>query len=337
MEQELLSRIKCELLGSEYQAIFADAMKRLLSDGTCQAEVDHRQRESQMPVLSGDIERYLDAIASGIDSATLKERLKKAEEKVSILAREQASRASKADQVVRFLPYLAERYERIVGEAERALLVDVDRARNSLRGFLGEEKNGSRQQVWQFIAEDRIDDESIIRKCLSGNQNIRMVAGARYVTYLHVCRAAPQNPKMTQRQRFWPLGGPRSRALGILLNSLRMRTLRISGLPIEDDPQLRRTLRVRHAHQMESSLLSSHSDLHSAAAQRVCIASCAVLWQPIGAFELQSAGPHRGNSCRPTGLQAHPVIPNAGRPPAGGTSERGRGHERDNLIERPLR
>jgi hypothetical protein len=40
--------------------------------------------------------------------------------------------------VVRFLPGLAERYQRIVGEAERALLVDVERARESLRGFIGD-------------------------------------------------------------------------------------------------------------------------------------------------------------------------------------------------------
>jgi len=53
----------------------------LLSDGARHAEADRRQRESQIGVLSGEIERYLDASGSGIDSSTLKERLKAAEEK----------------------------------------------------------------------------------------------------------------------------------------------------------------------------------------------------------------------------------------------------------------
>jgi len=81
VEQELLSRIKAGLLGAEYQAIFADEVKMLLSDGARHAEADRRQRESQIGVLSGEIERYLDASGSGIDSSTLKERLKAAEEK----------------------------------------------------------------------------------------------------------------------------------------------------------------------------------------------------------------------------------------------------------------
>lgn len=63
---------------------------------------------------------------------------------------------------MRFLPNLAKRYERIVGEAERALLVDVDRARESLRGFLGEVKMIPGEKFGEFIAEARIDGESLI-------------------------------------------------------------------------------------------------------------------------------------------------------------------------------
>jgi site-specific DNA recombinase len=179
VEQALLGRIKEEPLGTEYQRIFAEEVRRLLSDGARTADAERQELESQMASLSSGIERYLDAIASGIDSSSLKDRLKAAEERLAHLKQDQCSRRSNADKAVRFLPNLAERYERIVGEAERALLVDVDRARDSLRGFLGEVKMFPGEKLGELIAEARIDGDALIRKCLSGNQNIRVVAGAR--------------------------------------------------------------------------------------------------------------------------------------------------------------
>jgi hypothetical protein len=82
--------------------------------------------------------------------------------------------------VVRFLPGLAERYQRIVGEAERALLVDVERARESLRGFIGDVRMIPGEKHGELIAEARIDGVALMGKCLNLKGNISVVAGAGF-------------------------------------------------------------------------------------------------------------------------------------------------------------
>jgi hypothetical protein len=80
--------------------------------------------------------------------------------------------------VIGFLPGLADRYERIVSEAERALLVDVERARESLRGFIGDVRMIPGERQGELIAEARIDGAALIRRCLNSKGNISVVAGA---------------------------------------------------------------------------------------------------------------------------------------------------------------
>jgi site-specific DNA recombinase len=178
VESELLSAIKGQLLGHEYQALFAEEVRRLLSDGARQASAAREARRARIGQLSLEVERYADAIASGLNSATLRERLAAAEAEQVRLRRDDNERESRSDKVIGFLPGLADRYERIVSEAERALLVDVERARESLRGFIGDVRMIPGERQGELIAEARIDGAALIRRCLNSKGNISVVAGA---------------------------------------------------------------------------------------------------------------------------------------------------------------
>jgi hypothetical protein len=70
----------------------------------------------------------------------------------------------------RFLPDLAARYERLVGEAERALQGDVESARAALRGFMGA-VTMTPLAGGGLEAEARLDGKSLIRKCLGNQRN----------------------------------------------------------------------------------------------------------------------------------------------------------------------
>jgi hypothetical protein len=124
--------------------------------------------------------RVPDAIASGLNSATLRERLAAAEAEQIRLRRDDNERESRSDKVIGFLPGLADRYERIVSEAERALLVDVERARESLRGFIGDVRMIPGERQGELIAEARIDGAALIRRCLNSKGNISVVAGVGF-------------------------------------------------------------------------------------------------------------------------------------------------------------
>lgn len=59
----------------------------------------------------------------------------------------------------------------MVSEAERALLVDVERTRDSLRGFIGDVKMMPGEKYGELIAEARIDDATLMRRCLNAKGN----------------------------------------------------------------------------------------------------------------------------------------------------------------------
>ena len=73
-------------------------------------------------------------------------------------------------------------YERIASEAERPLLVDVERARESLRGFIGDVRMIPCEKH-ELIAEARIDGAALLRKCLNSKGNRSVVAGGRFELY----------------------------------------------------------------------------------------------------------------------------------------------------------
>jgi hypothetical protein len=63
------------------------------------------------------------------------------------------------------------RCERVVSEAERVLLVDVERTRDSLRGFIGDLKMMAGEKYGELIAPARIEDATLMRRCLSSKGN----------------------------------------------------------------------------------------------------------------------------------------------------------------------
>ena len=74
----------------------------------------------------------------------------------------------------------------MVSEAERALLVDVERTRDSLRGFVGDVKMMPSEKYGELIAEARIDDATLVRRCLNAKGN-KSGSGARYMSRLPSC------------------------------------------------------------------------------------------------------------------------------------------------------
>ena len=69
--------------------------------------------------------------------------------------------------------------ERVVSEAERPLLVDVERTRDSLRGFIGDVKMMPGEKYCALIAEARIDGAPLMRRCLNAKGN-KSGSGACY-------------------------------------------------------------------------------------------------------------------------------------------------------------
>jgi hypothetical protein len=122
-----------------------------------------------------ELERYADAIASGVGSATLTQRLEGSETERARLQREDDA-APRSNKVARFLPDLSERYERLVGDIGDALQSDVVAAREFLRGFMGDVRMIP-QEGGGLVAEARLDGASLIRKCLKNQRNISFVAG----------------------------------------------------------------------------------------------------------------------------------------------------------------
>lgn len=59
----------------------------------------------------------------------------------------------------------------MVSEAERTLLVDVERTRDGLRGFIGDVKVMPGEKYGELIAEARIDDAPLMRRCLNAKGN----------------------------------------------------------------------------------------------------------------------------------------------------------------------
>jgi hypothetical protein len=67
----------------------------------------------------------------------------------------------------------------VVSEADRALLIDVECTRDSLRGFIGDLKMMPGEKYGELIAAPGIDDATLMRRCLSAKGNKFGVASYR--------------------------------------------------------------------------------------------------------------------------------------------------------------
>lgn len=176
-------------MGPEASPFRAALPRSTISVSAGSINAAHEAHQAQITQLTMEIDRYADAIASGFSSATLKERLEAAESERVRLRREENEHESQAKKVISFLPGLTDRYERIVSEAERALLIDVGRTRESLRGFIGDVTMIPGERHGELIAEARIDGAALMRRCLNSKGNISVVAGAGFALLLPYPRA----------------------------------------------------------------------------------------------------------------------------------------------------
>ena len=179
LEADLMAAVKKIIRGEEYQRLFADEVRQLMSEDASARDAEQGARRARIARLSMEIDRYADAIASGVSSATVKQRLESTEAELAQLTRVE-SQKPKPVKTLCVLPDLSDRYERLVFEAEQALqMEDVVAAREGLRGFMGDvtmmplEGGG-------LAAEARLDGVALIRKCLGNQAYIRLVAGAGF-------------------------------------------------------------------------------------------------------------------------------------------------------------
>lgn len=128
VEARLLEGIQAELLSD--QAI-ADFRRRLMRAGKRPDPTARRRQE-----LQAEVDRYADAIASGLMSPTVRTRLEAAEAELAALAGSQQVMDLVA--LIKALPRAVEVYRRLVENLGETIQLRPDQARESLRGLLGE-------------------------------------------------------------------------------------------------------------------------------------------------------------------------------------------------------
>ena len=119
LESALLGAIKQKLMGAEYQQRFADEVRQFMKDTAKNADTERESRRARIGRLDVEIENYANATGGGLKSATLLERLAATESERAQLMKEKEGSGSRTEKVVRCLPDLSVRYERIVSEMER--------------------------------------------------------------------------------------------------------------------------------------------------------------------------------------------------------------------------
>ena len=166
----------------EYQQVFADELRRVLNEGAKGADAEREQRRARLARLDVEIDRYVEAIANGIASATLKERLTAAESERAQLRAEDLE-TPRVRKIVEFLPSFTARFEKVVGDIadlSRILQKNVVEAREELRGYLGGGVTMIPRKGGGIIAEARLDGAALMQKVLGNQRNICVVAGAGF-------------------------------------------------------------------------------------------------------------------------------------------------------------
>ena len=132
LESGLLEAIKQKLLDPEYQQLFADEVRQLLSDDARHQDAEREARRARVARLIAGIENYANAIGTGLKSATPRclSASRRPEAERARLVKEDEGGGPRDAKVVRFLPDLSARYERIVSDMERVLQTSCRRARS---------------------------------------------------------------------------------------------------------------------------------------------------------------------------------------------------------------
>jgi site-specific DNA recombinase len=135
-ESELLAAIKAELSAPEYLEEFKRAVRQALADARGARAMHSESQGRRLAELAAEIEHMAAAIAAGLLSPTLRNKLEAAEAERANLVSEQG--ASSTPTVADFLPRLADTYSALVENLENLPPGHVDRARTTLKGLIGE-------------------------------------------------------------------------------------------------------------------------------------------------------------------------------------------------------
>jgi len=184
VESKLLESLKSDLLSPE---VIADVVKRV-RDAVAAAEQTSPAESSKIATLRGEIERLVDAVASGLlaPSPAVRARQERAEAE---LARMDAARDAPAEKVERLLPKIAESYRAIVSDIATIAQRDVARAHADLRRVLGDSIRLLPSEGGDFLeAEVTLEGEKLVR--LAGNSlknqgRNNVVAGSCFGNYSH--------------------------------------------------------------------------------------------------------------------------------------------------------
>jgi hypothetical protein len=183
LEAGLMEAMKAKLLGAEYLELFAQEVRSPLAEEARGAVTEADAQRARLARLAVEIERYADAIAGGLSSPTIIERLKAAERERAQLQAAATTKRPRTDSVARVIPNIEKLRERAVGEAERLLRKgDPEGARENLRAWMGEVRMTPRAEGG-LVAEARLDGTALLQKVLGNQQNQRhrnVVAGAGF-------------------------------------------------------------------------------------------------------------------------------------------------------------
>ena len=164
VEARLLEGIQKDLLTDNAVSEF----KRRIVQACNRPAVSHDRRRE----LQAEIDRYLDAIAAGLMSPTIKTRIEAAESSLSKLAADNTF--IDARHILAALPRLVQRYREMVSDLGSIARTDPDRARECVRSILGQIRVKPDKGV--LIAEIGLNETPLA--ALAGGVPIDLVAGA---------------------------------------------------------------------------------------------------------------------------------------------------------------
>jgi hypothetical protein len=166
VEARLLEGIQNDLLTDEAIGEFKRRIVRACK--TPDSRVG-RQRDLQV-----EIDRYLDAVAAGLMSPTIKTRIEAAESALAELAAD--TTIIDAREILTSLPRLIQRYREMVADLDTIARTDPDRARECIRSILGQVRVKPEKGV--LVAEIGLNETPLA--ALAGGVPMDLVAGAGF-------------------------------------------------------------------------------------------------------------------------------------------------------------
>lgn len=137
VESVLLESIQRDLFTEEGFTVFKQEVTKLLAERRRSQAPDRERASRRLELVEQEIANIMAAIKQGILTPSTKAELEKAEAERKRLQNAIAVRGNKADNVVRLLPNLKERFEALVANLATVAHQHADKAREVLKSVLG--------------------------------------------------------------------------------------------------------------------------------------------------------------------------------------------------------